>query len=53
MKLKAIQIVIAATIIACIACIGFTPVHNDKEVSQQSQTPIEYRMMVDPGAGGG
>lgn len=50
MKLKAIQIVIAATIIACI---GFTPVHNDKEVSQQSQTPIEYRMMVDPGAGGG
>lgn len=50
MKLKAIKIVIAAAIIACI---GFTSVHNDKEASQQSQTPIEYRMMVDPGAGGG
>ncbi|WP_155417102.1 hypothetical protein [Bacillus thuringiensis] len=50
MKLKAIKVVIAAAIIACV---GFTPVHNDKEVSQQSQTPIEYRMMADPGAGGG
>ncbi|WP_180230930.1 hypothetical protein [Bacillus wiedmannii] len=50
MKLKAIKIVIAATIIAFV---GFMPTQNDKEVSQQSQTPIEYRMMVDPGAGGG
>ncbi|MFJ8453283.1 MULTISPECIES: hypothetical protein [Bacillus cereus group] len=50
MKLKAIKIVIAAAIIACV---GFTPIQNDKEVSQQTQTQIEYRMMVDPGAGGG
>ncbi|MED0963819.1 hypothetical protein [Bacillus paramycoides] len=50
MKLKAIRIVIAATIIACV---GFMPTQIDKEVTQQSKTPIEYRMMVDPGAGGG
>ncbi len=50
MKLKAIKIVIT---VAIIASIGFMPTKNDKEVSQQSQTPIEYRMMVDPGAGGG
>lgn len=50
MKLNAIKIVIA---VAIIAFVGFMPTQNDKEVSQQSQTPIEYRMMVDPGAGGG
>ncbi|WP_170952759.1 hypothetical protein [Bacillus cereus] len=50
MKLKAIKILIATAIIACV---GFMPMQNDKEVSQQSKTPIEYRMMVDPGAGGG
>ncbi len=50
MKLKTIKIVIAAAIIACV---GFTPIHSEKDSLQQSQTPIEYRMMVDPGAGGG
>ncbi|WP_176548005.1 hypothetical protein [Bacillus pseudomycoides] len=50
MKLKAIKIVLATAIIACV---GILPVHSEKEVAKQSDTPIEYRMMVDPGAGGG